>query len=260
MEPLAQLAALQRDRERWWATAERGEAAWLGNYPRMNELRAAAEAVRVGATPAQLSTLLRDWERWSETADRSDDGWQTDYPQMGGLVVVAEGLMVGAALDEAALRDLDLCWAITEEDELLADFAREQLDRSWSVLRWLIAHGQRDTRWQVAAALGDATSNMEAKALLRAALDDPDAYYRRRALASLARFAPRDARKLAERFLPDTDPYLRQTAIEMVLATSDAEFIAETRRVLLDDPAWHVRQAAIAIDVSDGGNSEDSRH
>jgi len=180
----------------------------------MSELRAAAEAVRLGATPLPLSTFLRDWERWSVDADRSEDGWQTDYPQIGELVVIAEGLMIGPTLEEGTLRDLDLCWAITEEDELLAEFAHEQLDRCWSALRWLIACGHKDTRWQIAAVLEDATDNPEAEVLLRAALDDPDTYVCRRALVSLARFTPPDVRELAERFLRDPDPYLRQVAIE----------------------------------------------
>ncbi len=253
MEPLEHLAALHRDHERWWATAAHSEAGWPHNYPRRDELKAAVEAVRVSAAPSQLSMFLNHWARWSETADRSEEGWQTDYPQMGELVVVAEGLMSGVGLDEATLRDLDRYWAITEEDELLADFAREQIERCWPVLRWLIVHGHRDTRWQVAAVLGAATRITEAEGVLRAALDDPDTHVCRCALLSLARFAPHDARELAERFLRDPDPYLRQAAIEMVLATSDSTFIVEARRILLDDPVWHVRKAANAIDVSRDG-------
>lgn len=204
----------------------------------------------------QLAILLHDWDCWSVNADRGEDGWQTDYPRMNVLVVVAEGLMISADLDEATLRDLDRCWTITEEDELLADFARERIERCWPVLRWLVAHGQRDTRWQVADVLGDAINIPEAAVLLRAALDDPDTYVCRRALISLARFMPPDAHDLAERFLRDSDPYLRQAAIEMVRASGDTAFIAEKRRMLLEDPVWHVRRAAQAIDSSvDGENS-----
>lgn len=86
-----------------------------------------------------------------------------------------------------------------------------------------------------------------AAGLLRAGLDDPDPYARRRALLSLARDEPGDARQLAERFLRDPDPCLRQAALEMARASHDARFMREVARELRDDEAAHVRDATAAL-------------
>jgi hypothetical protein len=69
-------------------------------------------------------------------------------------------------------------------------------------------------------------------------------YVKRRALLELARLAPTDARQIAELFLADADPYLRQAAIDMVLAAKEPTFQAQALQRLSEDPIPHVREAA----------------
>jgi HEAT repeat protein len=51
-------------------------------------------------------------------------------------------------------------------------------------------------------------------------LQDIDSYARRRAILSLARLTPKDARQLADQFLRDEDPYIRQAASELLKTNS----------------------------------------
>ncbi len=196
-------------------------------------------------TTTTLHGLGRDWERWAASADRSEEGWQSDYPAWDALMGAAEVAMLQPALSAEELADVELCWAISSEAETLADFAREHLDQSWETLQRLSTSEHSAVRWQVFSVLGSAGPRVEG--LLRAGLDDPDPYARRRALLSLAQQAPSDARQLAERFLRDPDPYLRQAALEMARASHDARFTREVARRLHDDEAAHVRGAAAAL-------------
>jgi HEAT repeat protein len=193
-------------------------------------------------TTATLSDLRRGWERWAAGADKSEDGWQADYPAWDALMAATILAMTQPSPSPRDLDDIAFCWAISEENEQLADYARDHVERCWASLRHLAGSAPKEARWQAYDVLGFA--GPRAEALLRAGLDDPDPYCRRRALLSLARLAPADARSLATRFLRDADPYLRQAAIEMVLAANDAAFAREAGQHLLADEAAHVRDAA----------------
>lgn len=199
-------------------------------------------------TTTILHSLRHDWERWAVEADRSEEGWQSDYPDWAELMRAAESVMLRPLVSPEELADLELCWAISSEDETLADFAREHIDQCWNTLQRLSTSEHSDVRWQVFSVLGSA--GPRAEEVLRAGLDDPDPYARRRALLSLAQLAPDDARQLAERFLRDPDPYLRQVAVELARASRDAGFMREAARQLRGDAAKHVHRAAAALDQS----------
>jgi len=196
----------------------------------------------------RLAALCRGWELWAASARRDEDGWQTDYPAWEELLATAKAVILQPDLGEAALRNLDFCWAISDEDEPFISYSQEHLEQCWAALYMLAQSARPETRWQVFVVLGSALGNSAAEAILRQALDDADSYCRRRALLSLARFAPDDAKDLAARFLDDDDPYLRQAAIEMVRVSSDVRFTDRVRLQLLGDPVWHVRDAAQSLD------------
>ncbi len=197
------------------------------------------------AMTTTLRGLVRDWERWAAGANKSEDGWQSDYPAWDALMEAATAAMVRPSPTPEELEDIARCWAISEECERLADYAKDHIDRCWETLRYLVHSRYTEARWQAYEVLGRA--GPQAEDLLRVGLADPDAYCRRRALLSLARLRPADAKQLAARFLQDADPYMRQAAIAMVLATNDAGFMREARERLLADEADHVRDAARAL-------------
>jgi HEAT repeat protein len=139
-------------------------------------------------------------------------------------------------------RILAECWSASQEDEELLSFATEHLDECWPTLRVLATSSLPGCRWQVYAAI--AGVGRPAEDVLRKGLLDEDPYARRRALLSLAKVRPADAQNLAERFTRDPDPYMRQAAIEMILASTDKSFQRNAIIVLKTDPVEHVRKAA----------------
>jgi HEAT repeat protein len=101
--------------------------------------------------------------------------------------------MTQLAVRDEGFKDIEWCWAISEEGEELADYAKGHVEQCREALRRLATSTHRDVRWQVYSVLGVAGHRPEAERLLRAGLDDPDPYCRRRALLALARLAPHDA-------------------------------------------------------------------
>lgn len=190
-----------------------------------------------------IGRLYDDWEEWAETADQSEDGWEVDYPRWRLLMDAAIQKMTLQSPSQEDVRYIDKCWAISNEGEDLADYARANVEQCWTVLCLLTESKREDTRWQVYDALSCA--GRKAETLLRKGLSDPDDYCKRRALLSLARLSPKDAKEIADRFSRHEDPYIRQASIWMAAASKDAAFIDLFTRRLADDPAWHVRKAAL---------------
>lgn len=190
----------------------------------------------------KLIDLCEEWKKWSITADKSEDGWQSNYYGWSTLMSVAMATMSQASLTVEEFRALELCWAASEETEELAEFCREHVDRCWANLSLLARSPRPEVRWQVYDVLSSAGKKSEP--LLKVGIEDNDPYVQRRAILSLARLQPEDARNIAERFIENVDPYIRQAALEMAFASGDADFITKARTKLIHDDDAHVRKAA----------------
>ena len=160
-----------------------------------------------------LHELVREWKHWAETADCTEEGWQSDFPAWEELMGAAIRTMGRSDLSTCELKDLELCWSISEESEALADYARDHTATTWDALTRLAESDLPGVRWQVYDALS--FSGGRAAEILRAALDDPDMYARRRAILGLARTRPTDADSLAMRLEQSDDPYIRSAAREL---------------------------------------------
>jgi HEAT repeat protein len=193
-------------------------------------------------TIKELRELVDAWKQWAITADRSEDGWQADFPEWAALVEAAGDAMSRGITDQSALDLLAECWQASEEGEELVEYTKNRISECWPVLEALAESKLPACRWQVYEAAGAAGS--KAEHLLRKGLKDADAYARRRAIFALARLRPHDAPMLAESLMRDPEPYIRQAAIEMVLATEDEAFKTRALRVLASDAVEHVRRAA----------------
>ncbi len=196
---------------------------------------------------ARLRWLCEDFERWAAAYQRKggryyEDGWETNFAEYTELMRLGQEAMTPWTMTSATLACLETCWAISTECNEMLDYARQNLDRCWKTLVALSQSQLSDVRWQVYEALEHA--GPRAEPYLRRGLDDLHEYCRRRALLALANLKPPDARAIAERFLKDADPYMRQASIPMVLATGDPEFVAQVRQMLLQDPVDHVRNDA----------------
>ena len=160
-----------------------------------------------------LSELCTEWRSWAANADRSENGWQSDFPRWQSLMDAAKAVMREPAIRKTDLEDLEFCWAISEETEGLADYAKENSEACWQNLCRLAASLRSEVRWQVYEALGFA--GPRAEDLLIGGLGDPDPYCQRRAILALTRLRPKDGRELARPFLSHKDPYIRKSAIEL---------------------------------------------
>ena len=138
----------------------------------------------------ELVELCEQWQEWASAADQSEDGWQSDFPRWSALISAACSEMTDPQDQQTFLPQIELCWRISEETEDMADFAKEQIEDCWPVLVLLAQSEFAEVRWQVYSVLPLFGSNVEP--LLRVALNDPDAYCKRRALMSLASLHPRD--------------------------------------------------------------------
>lgn len=192
---------------------------------------------------SDLKRRYKEWEEWAITADQNDDGWQEDYPMPKWKLLMDAAIyeMTRQFPSQEDIQFIDKCWAISEEGQHLADYARTHIDQCWDVLLLLTKSEYSATRWQVYDVLSCA--GQKAEKLLKKGLQDPDNYCKRRALLSLARLCPNDAKEIADQFCRHEDPYMRQAAFDMVIASKDTAFIESIRQLLLQDPAWHVRKA-----------------
>ena len=109
---------------------------------------------------------------------------------------------------------VEICWQISEEDEYLAEYAKANMSSCWPTLIRLVVSSFPEVRWQVYDVLGEAGNTAEC--WLRRGLDDENAYCRRRAILSVIRVVPQDAKKIATRFVNDPDPYIRQVACKLM--------------------------------------------
>ena len=189
-----------------------------------------------------LKKKYKDWEKWASAADKSENGWQSDYPAWSDLMATAISAMTQKSPSHEDIKYIDKCWAISGEDEELADHVKEHIDPCWDILHQLTRSAYPDTRWQVYEVLGYAGPKGEG--LLRKGLLDADSYCKRRALLSLVRLQPDDARQIANQFVQDPDSDMRLASIEMVRVSKDSEFINYMKELLLQDAVAHVRKTA----------------
>ena len=184
-----------------------------------------------------LRELIEAWDSWALIADKSENGWESDFPEWEELMDAAWR----AACDPpepSCLPLLEKCLAISSENEDLIQKAQE----AWGVVDTLSRSPLGACRWQIYEAVGAAA--VTAEKLLRRGIEDVDPYARRRAILSLARLRPRDARELATLFVEDPDAYIRQAAISLILVANNDEFIVSALSRLENDPVEHVREAA----------------
>ncbi|MBI1925688.1 HEAT repeat domain-containing protein [Candidatus Poribacteria bacterium] len=193
-----------------------------------------------------LKERYRDWEKWAATADTSEDGWQSYYPAWGDLMYAAISAMTQQSPSLEDIEYIEKCWAISEETEDLGDYAKDHIEPCWGILRHLVKSVYPEVRWQVYSVLGFA--GPKAESLLRRGLQDSDNYCKRRAILSLARLQPKDARLIADPLVRDTDPYIRQASIEIARVSKDPELMNRIKELLLRDAVAYVREAARTLE------------
>ena len=173
----------------------------------------------MSSTSEELQKGLEQWKTWASSADRESDGWETHYPGFDLLMQIAFSVMqTMPPEDPATVKGVDLCWAISEEDEFLVDCFRDHKPSSTSCeMLWLerLADSQDSrTRWQVASALGGLEWTDKVLYLLEKLSNDSHDYVRRRALLELID-SSRNPNEYLRKLQNDADPYNREVGSKL---------------------------------------------
>jgi hypothetical protein len=188
----------------------------------------------------ELRSMANEWRAWSAHADRSESGWQSDFPDWQAFVSAACQVMT-QPLDAQSIQDVELVWHASEEGEELVDFSRGALDRVHAWLTVLARSSSAAVRWQVYEALRAGVGKPWAERMLRAGLQDNDAYARRRAALALAPYRVADAADIVDILMQEEDPYLRQAAVVIASESRDPQLIERIHARVRNDPNDHVR-------------------
>lgn len=191
----------------------------------------AREAVR------ELEERLKQFDLWAATADRAEDGWESDFPEWGELIQVAEQVMAVETQDSHTLLLLGRCWAISEEGETCADWAREHIQKPnvQEIVRRLTESVFPDTRWQAYDVFRDLKPlDTRTQTLLESGMEDEDPYVRRRAFLVLFDHSEIDRADYIARMLNDTDSYNRSIAAKQGKHLGVAKVEQEIRSALQD--------------------------
>jgi hypothetical protein len=186
--------------------------------------------------------LFDRWRAWASRADTSEEGWAAGFPEWDDLIAAAGAVMLAPGADTQQLGRLAELWAASDEDEELCDFAKDHITQCLPALRALSDSSLAACRWQVYEAAASAGALGEH--IVRKGLGDADSYAKRRAIVALARLSPGDSRQLAESFMSDEDPYVRQAAIDLIAVCGDHLFRSKALAALQSDPVQHVRDYA----------------
>ncbi|MGI4788414.1 MAG: HEAT repeat domain-containing protein [Janthinobacterium lividum] len=199
---------------------------------------------RISSPPAReaeqrLEELLEEFDLWAASADRSDAGWESDFPQWRELMRQAEQIMAVKTQNEHSLFLLGRCWAISEENETCAYWAREHLEDAYAkhLVQQLTGSTERDTRWQAYDVLSDLpVLDSKTRNILETGIADTDAYVRRRAFSALLRHSEIDTQPYVIQMLTDSDIYNRYVGVKEAIHLG-SETLHNQVQAALQDPA-----------------------
>ncbi len=189
-----------------------------------------------------LAGQVRRFRAWAATDAGTYGEWECDYDQWDALYAA-----VRATLEKPTQSDADvelMLYALARDNE--SELIRGALeDHPEHVLRLAQAaspgSSEPDARWQLGLLLGE-RADPRAIALLRALIDDPDEYVRRRALLAAVANDPAHAEQMAWARLQDSFEYTRLVALSVLRDTRSAR-LAEAVLLLRDDPSAVVQDA-----------------
>lgn len=165
----------------------------------------------------QLEKRLEQFDLWSVSEAYTDDDWEANFPDWPGLIWEAETVMAQETQSRQGLVLISRCWAISEEDETCADWARQHLQQEHvrQMVRQLTGSAESRTRWQACDVLGSLlVLDAATLTVLETALEDQDTYVRRRAfLALTCHLGGIDPQPYVRQMLSDVDSYNRYVAV-----------------------------------------------
>ena len=187
----------------------------------------------------RLEERLEQFDLWAITADKAEDGWESGFPKWHELAQEAEHLMAQEHPTKRALLLLGRCWAIAQEDETFADWAREHIHEPHvqELVRGLTESVHPDTRWQAYDVFRDLHPlDVRTQALLELGTEDEDPYVRRRAFLVLFHHPEIDHAGYVRRMLNDTDSYNQYVGVKEAKHLGVAAEVEAEMQSALKDP------------------------
>jgi HEAT repeat protein len=171
-----------------------------------------------------LETELAKFWEWAGmtpdtyTENRGLGEWEVEYPDWDELYKAASEALeqLNKEFNHNLAQLLVYALAIDNEAGVVLKSTEEKLENKLRFVRKAIFSNQPQARWQAAALLGNAEVEDREKLLVNLINRDDDKYVKRRALLSLSKVNHPKAVELAQKFIKDTDPFLKLVSREII--------------------------------------------
>ena len=169
-----------------------------------------------------LETELANFWQWANmTPDtyniqRGLGEWEADYPGWEALYRAANEALeeLNREFNHDVAQQLVHALAIDNEAGVVLKNVEEKLEDPLRFVRKAVFSDQPQAKWQMAELLGHVEVEGREKMLLQM-IDSEDKYVVRRALLSLNKVNPTKAAELAQKYVRDSDPFMKLVAKEI---------------------------------------------
>lgn len=192
-----------------------------------------------------LEHEIAQFRAWAAMHPKHYGEWETDYEEWPALRAAADEVLAHGPRDDGDISLLLYALARDNECEFIRGMLEEHPESGMLLSRAAVAYPDTDARWQVADFLGT-RDDEEARRLLQRFVADSDEYVRRRALLASVRFQPVFAAQTAAAWLDSDHEYSRLAALTVLSETNAPELRSALER-LKDDSSDNVRAKAAEI-------------
>lgn len=167
--------------------------------------------------------LAKFWEWAAMTPDTYTENvglgeWEVEYPNWDELYKAANEALeqLNKDFNHDLAQLLVYALAIDHEAGVVLKSVEEKLENKLRFVRKAVFSDQSQARWQIAELLGYAEVENREQLLVNLIDRDKDKYVKRRALLSLSKVNHAKAIEIAQRFIKDTDPFLKLVSKEII--------------------------------------------
>ncbi len=152
------------------------------------------------------------------TENRGLGEWEVEYPGWDALYKAANEAVeqLNKEFNHDLAQLLVYALAIDNESGQVLRSIEEKLESKLRFVKKAVNSNQPQAKWQMAELLGNADVENREQLLVNLINRNDDKYVKRRALLSLGKVNPTKAVELAQKFLKDTDPFLRLVSKEII--------------------------------------------
>jgi HEAT repeat protein len=170
-----------------------------------------------------LETELANFWQWANMTpdtyneERGLGEWEADYPTWEALYKAADESLqqLNQEFNHDVAQLLVYALAIDNEAGVVLKSVEEKLEDKLRFVRKAVYSNQPQARWQMAELLGHVEVEGREKMLLHLINSEPDKYVIRRALLSLSKVNRAKAVELAQKYVRDSDPFMKLVAKEI---------------------------------------------